>query len=64
MFNTVNDIERIGDHAENIVELAIEKNETKVNIKGEAKEELINMYSKTLEAITLAVNAYSKNDIN
>ena len=63
-FHVINDIERIGDHAENIVELAIEKNETKVNIKGEAKEELINMYSKTLEAITLAVNAYSKNDIS
>ena len=33
-FNIINDIERIGDHDENIAELALEKNKSKVSFKN------------------------------
>lgn len=62
-FHVINDIERIGDHAKNIIELAEEKSANKILIDGEAKEELIKMYTKTEEALNLAINCYSKKDI-
>ena len=61
-FHVINDIERIGDHAKNITELAIEKQKSKVSIEGEAREELINMYNKTLEAVTVALESYNNKD--
>lgn len=61
-FHVINDIERIGDHAKNIIELAIEKNENKISIEGEAREELIDMYKKTEEALDLAIYCYSNKD--
>ncbi|GAA0077875.1 Na/Pi cotransporter family protein [Clostridium sp. CTA-5] len=63
-FHVINDIERIGDHAKNIVELAAEKINNNVNIGTEAKDELISMYEKTIESLTLALDCYEKNDSN
>ena len=62
-FHVINDIERIGDHAKNITELAIEKQKSKVSIEGEAREELINMYNKTLESVTVALESYTNKDV-
>jgi phosphate:Na+ symporter len=61
-FHVTNDIERIGDHAKNITELAIERQKNKVSIEGEAREELIKMYNRTLEAVTVAIEAYANKD--
>ena len=61
-FHVINDIERIGDHAKNIIELAVEKRKNKVDIEGEAREELINMYNRTIEAVNLAIDCYSNKD--
>ncbi|SFU68642.1 phosphate uptake regulator, PhoU [Clostridium sp. DSM 8431] len=62
-FHVINDIERIGDHSKNIIELAIEKQKGKISIEGEAREELIKMYNKTLEAVSVAIEAYSNKDV-
>ncbi|GAA0117370.1 Na/Pi cotransporter family protein [Clostridium senegalense] len=58
-FHVINDIERIGDHAENIAELALEKSRMNIEIKGEARNEVEGMYSKTLESLMLALECYS-----
>ncbi|MCI6188996.1 MAG: Na/Pi cotransporter family protein [Clostridium sp.] len=63
-FHVINDLERIGDHAENIVELATEKINTKVRIENDAKNELITMYKKSLEAVSIALDSYKKKDKN
>lgn len=62
-FHIINDIERIGDHAKNIIELAIEKQENNVVFDGEAREDIINMYNKTIESVEFALNCYNKRDV-
>lgn len=63
-FHVINDIERIGDHAENIAELAKEKINEDAPIEGDAKKELIQMFNKTFEAVTLAMNSYKARDVD
>ena len=58
MFHVVNDIERIGDHAENLAEyanIAIEKNS---NISKEGLDELRVMATQTLEVVDLSLDIY------
>jgi len=59
LFNTINDIERVGDHADNIAELALYRLENNLHFSEEAIEELENMstitvdvYEKSLTALT------------
>ncbi|MEG0295483.1 MAG: Na/Pi cotransporter family protein [Clostridium sp.] len=61
-YHVINDIERIGDHAENIAELAIEKINTGLELGEDALLEINNMYSKTLEALSCAIELYSNKD--
>lgn len=64
LFNTVNDIERIGDHAENIAELAqsaIEMNET---FSDAGKAELQSMYNKVISTYTYALEAMRTSNID
>lgn len=61
-FHIINDIERIGDHAKNIVELAREKIDGKMELNTEAKDEVVNMYENTLKALTFALDAYREED--
>ena len=62
-YHVLNDIERIGDHAENIADLAIQKINSKVEIGTDALNELTNMYNKTLESLEYAINIYDKKDV-
>lgn len=55
ILQSLNDIERIGDHCENIVDLSDYANKHKVSFSGEAKEELQNMINLTEETIDLAI---------
>lgn len=64
LFNTVNDIERIGDHAENIAELAqsaIEMNET---FSEAGKAELQSMYNKVISTYTYALEAMRTSNVD
>lgn len=56
LFNSINDIERIGDHADNIAELALEISDKKIILSDKSKETLHIMYSKTKLTYELALN--------
>ncbi|MGL5151721.1 MAG: Na/Pi cotransporter family protein [Clostridium sp.] len=62
-YHIINDIERIGDHAENIAELAVEKINGNVVIGEDASIEIKKIYDKTLEALAIAIESYEKNDL-
>ncbi|MGL5087461.1 MAG: Na/Pi cotransporter family protein, partial [Clostridium sp.] len=61
-YHVINDVERIGDHAENIADLAIEKINGKIDMGSDAIEELTNMYNKTLLSLEYAINVYEKKE--
>ncbi len=57
LMDTVRDIERIGDHFENIVELIDYKISNKVVITDKAQEDLNNMFDLTMSTVKQAVKA-------
>ena len=58
LISTVNDMERVGDHAINILELAEFRQEHKLPFSEEAIKELVDMASKAQETFDLAINAF------
>lgn len=48
LFNTVNDIERVSDHAENIAELAMSVKEMNISFSDSAIKEIYQIYNKTM----------------
>ncbi|MEG2936627.1 MAG: Na/Pi cotransporter family protein [Clostridium sp.] len=62
-YHTINDIERIGDHAENIVELASYRVCNKLEISDEALSEINEIYSATLESVDLSIRSYSNKEL-
>lgn len=62
LFNTVNDIERIGDHADNIAELAVLMIEKDLPISEDALGDINNMVEKTMTAYEFALNAMKTGD--
>jgi len=64
LFNTVNDIERIGDHAENIAELAQNSITNDVTFSEHARNELDDMYNKVLSTYTYALESMRTSDVD
>ncbi len=64
LFHTVNDIERLGDHAENIAELAEYKMKHKLQFSVEASDELINISGVAKKALRIALNSIDIEDEN
>lgn len=64
LMDTVRDIERIGDHFVNIVELIEYKNTNKVIITEQALKDLMEMFELTLQAVKDALRALDDNDID
>ena len=64
LFNTVNDIERIGDHAENIAELAKTAIETNVDFSVDGKLELKEMYNKVISTYTYALESMRTSNVD
>jgi phosphate:Na+ symporter len=62
LIHTVNDIERIGDHSENIVELAERKIEKKLPFTDEAIKELKLMWNEVNSMMIETEEALRKND--
>ena len=62
LIHSVNDIERIGDHAENIGELAERKIENKLSISSEAFNELGLMWDEVNSMMTETKEALKNND--
>ena len=63
-FHIVNDIERIGDHAENLADLTLQKINKSLEYSKDAMEELDSIYSSTLEALDIAIESYENRNIN
>jgi len=57
LFYTVSDIERIGDHAENIAELAATKKRDKIVFSEKGQKDWTKMYEATLLAVEEALQA-------
>src|SRR5699024_9198105 len=57
LMDTVRDIERIGDHFENIIELIDYKISNKVHMTEQAQEDLNNMFDLTILTVKQAVKA-------
>lgn len=55
LFNSVNDIERIGDHADNIAELVVTMNDDHIVFSDDSKKSLALMYQKTQRTFELAL---------
>ena len=60
LFYTVSDIERIGDHSENIAELADTKRKDKITFSDKGQKDLEKMYTSTLAAFELSLEAREK----
>ncbi len=61
-FHVVNDIERIGDHAENIADLTSEKIAKKLEYTEDGMKDLKSMYDYTLNALEIAIQSYESHD--
>ncbi|MBQ6631168.1 MAG: Na/Pi cotransporter family protein [Romboutsia sp.] len=64
LFNTVTDIERIGDHAENIAELAKDIKESNMSLSDVGVSELNAMYNKVVSTYTYALEAMRTSNVD
>ena len=62
LFHVVNDIERIGDHAENIADAAKDRKESGVTISREAQRELGEMLDMVNKIIQYAITMFAYSD--
>lgn len=62
-FHSVNDIERIGDHALNIAQLCQERVERDLTFSPEAVEDIKKMYSIVMDTVSKAVTALETLDL-
>lgn len=63
LLKLIGDIERIGDHAMDILKAAEEMHEKEQTFTSEAKEELSVINAAVIEVVTLATSAYINNDL-
>ncbi|GAA0092163.1 MULTISPECIES: Na/Pi cotransporter family protein [Paraclostridium] len=64
LFNTVNDIERIGDHAENIAELAQDIIDSDLKLSKQGTEEVRELYNKVIATYDYALQAMKTYDVD
>ena len=60
----VTDIERLSDHAENIVEYIEQMNTKKAEMSDAARKELIDMSKDAMDAVYMALDIFEKDDYN
>ena len=61
-FHVLNDLERIGDHAENFHEIGLEVLNKQLSFSEVAKNEFIDMHKKVMEMLNVSKNAFEKLD--
>lgn len=61
-FHVLNDLERVGDHAENFLEIAQQMEESGLEFSEQAKSELREMKDKILQMFEIAENAFDHKD--
>lgn len=62
LFHVVNDIERIGDHAENVADACRTRMEEKVSFSKEAQAELSGMLDAVIKITTYSLDMFSNNN--
>ena len=62
LFHVVNDIERIGDHAENVADAAKQRKEEGISFSKEAQKELGEMLDMVNKLIQYSVDMFVKGD--
>lgn len=62
LFHVANDIERIGDHAENVADAARQRRETGVTISREAQRELGELLEMVTRLIRYSVDMFARSD--
>ena len=62
LFHVVNDIERIGDHAENIADAAVMRREDNVTFSRQGEKDLSDMLDMVIKITTYAIEMFSHND--
>ena len=63
-FHVINDIERIGDHAENLAQAAKARQEENIVLSPEAISELQEMFDTTLELLDGAIEAFTEQNLD
>lgn len=63
LMDTVRDIERVGDHMENVIELAEYQVANKVKVSSLAMEDLKEMFSLTIDTFKQSIVALENNDV-
>jgi len=63
LFHTVNDLERVGDHAENLTELATYKEENRLGFSNMAISELMQLSDKVIGVLKDSVGALKNDDL-
>ena len=63
-FHVINDIERVGDHAENIADLATQRINRDLSYSSDALEELYEIYNYTMNALEIAIESYANRDVD
>ncbi|NLN06756.1 MAG: Na/Pi cotransporter family protein [Firmicutes bacterium] len=63
LMHAVNDLERIGDHAQNLIQLAEQKMEDRLPFSEQAIAELEDMYRTVDDMIAKAISAFERKDL-
>lgn len=63
LFYIISNIERVGDHAENLAELALERLETDIRFTEDAYNDLKNICDESIKAFKYAIDALETEDI-
>ncbi len=62
LFHVVNDIERIGDHAENLADAAKMRMDDQLSFSQAAQKEMEDMLSRVLEILSYSIDMFSHNN--
>ncbi len=63
ILHTINDFERIGDHASNLLDTAKEMHDKKITFSDEAKDELDNLTDAIAEILSITVKSFKNDDM-
>ena len=63
LFHVVNDIERIGDHAVNLIEAEVVRSNEKLAISEGAVEELKTMHKCVMDLLDASINSFKKQEL-